>query len=69
MNMATSKMKVSSYMDRGILPKLRVLAAMKGVSLSNYIESVMKEEIAQAENKGIRFELLKIQDQEAGNDK
>jgi hypothetical protein len=55
MVLAADKTKVSTYMNKEIVRKLRVLAAMDGQSVSGYLESLAKREIEQAQSKGIKF--------------
>lgn len=55
--MTTGKFKICSYLDIKLAKQTRILAAIEGRSMSNYVEFLIKREVEKAKEKGIQFDL------------
>ena len=48
MSVATNKIRVSTYIDEELKKKAEKVASSQGRSLSNYIEQLIKKDVARA---------------------
>lgn len=52
MAVATDKTRVSTYIDQKLKEEAEKVAAQQGRSLSNYIEQLIKQDVARAKKEG-----------------
>lgn len=55
--MTTNKTRLNLYVQPEVATKAKVLAALKGVSLSMLVESCLSKEIVEAEKDGAKLSL------------